>query len=165
MEKDSKKLSKLVPGKDYVWGIYNKNYADSHTDRYNITDYVLVRGDILKNEKVERKIYSSDIYHDPDYTIVIETEIIVSFKDFEDTYSRFYDDFYDKEGQILMHTTHYNLGKAYPEIEVFLSKEKAIEYLKDITEGHIGGLVKQIEKYQEQIKVYQQNIEDALKVE
>lgn len=164
MAKDNKKLSKLVPGKDYVWGIYNKNHADSHTDRYNITDYVLVRGDILKNEKVERKIYSSDWYDDS-YRIVVETEIIVSFKDFEDTYTRFYDDFYDKEGQILMHTTHYNLGKAYPEIEVFPSKEKAIEYLKDTTEYFIGGLVKQIEKYQEQIKVYQQNVEDALKVE
>ena len=57
MEKDNKKLSKLVPGKDYVWGIYNKNHADSHTDRYSITDYALVRGEILKNEKVERKIY------------------------------------------------------------------------------------------------------------
>lgn len=137
---------------DYVWVVYDENY-ESYSYSKNQDDYIqkyIVKPiKILENYAKDRKIDNSDFYdYEDKYIIYHEHYIKLIINELQ--YSRYYDDFYDKRGQMLMTPDFYNPG---PDIEVFLNEKDAKEYLNYLYNRDIEILKKSIEKKQIKLSI------------
>ena len=136
---------------DSVWIVYDKNYDK----RNSISEYVLVEGHIIKNHKVTREIDRSDMYEESNYVTYIEDWIVISVNGLSNQYSRYYSQTYNEKGQMSMSPAYNDHG---PYIEVFVTKDKAKNYLISWCNYLIECNQKKINDLKEEIKVYQQSI-------
>lgn len=137
---------------DYVWVVYDENY-ESYSYSKNQDDYIqkyIVKPiKILENCAKDRKIDNSDFYdYEDKYIIYHEHYIKLIINELQ--YSRYYDDFYDKRGQMPMTPDFYGHG---PDIEVFSNEKDAKEYLNYLYNRDIETLKKSIEKKQIKLSI------------
>lgn len=142
----------LEPG-DTIWVVYDKNWDKDVT----YSEYVLIPGKIIENKGVNRKIDVSDFYEDSKYVTRFEYWIEVSVEGLSNTYRRHYSDTYNEKGQMSLTPEYNDHG---PNIEIFVTKDKAKDYLINWCEYLIGGLKEAIQKKQKSLEIYEKTIEN-----
>jgi hypothetical protein len=129
---------------DSVWVVYNKNYNNG-----DIQELILSEAKILDNYLDYRSIYACNIYKDS-REITNEYWIMISVSGLTNKYKRYYSDIYDESGQMLITPDFRDCG---PNVNVFITKEKAKEYIISRCQSRINYLNNKINKEQKEIKL------------
>ena len=140
---------------DPVWVVYNKNYEN----RDALYELTLAKGKVVRNYLDTREINVADRYEEPEYVSRQEQYMEIQIEGYSAHYRRHYSDLYDKKGQMLMHPDYNDRG---PEVNVFVTKELAKEYITCWCEHTINSCNERIKKLQEEIAV-NQNCINAIK--
>jgi len=147
---------------DYIWVVYNENYEPysylKNQDDY-IPKYIIKPVKIIDNHPEDRRFDISDFYsRNAEYRISHEYHIKINVVNIE--YSRYYDEFYNKRGQMPMAPNFYDHG---PDIEVFSNEKDAKEYLNYLYNRDIEILKNSIEKKQNKFNILQKEYNNIKK--
>jgi len=138
----------LKPG-DIIYAVYNVNYDGfSYTNKFNI-EYAISKITVLSNN--QREIKTRD--YERKIVIKYENVLIINFNSKE--YSRRYNSYYLGKSHMTISST----DPTCPTLEIFINKDKAIEYVKDMCNSGISYMESEIEKRKQQINYYKQTIE------